>query len=140
MPLYVREGSLSNPFWLPANEGYSVVPRPGTVAEVDIPVTETGSIDGVVRLAETGAGLPGVNVRLVDTDGELVTQTNSYFDGFFAFDQIRYGTYRLQIGQSGRFAVVEEPGEIVVDADSPFALEQDIVIERRTSPAHTATP
>lgn len=132
-PLYVREGSLSNPFWLPADEGYSFVPRPGTVSVLDIPVTQTGSIDGVVRLAQTGAGLPGVNVQVIDDDGEVVKETNSFFDGFFAFDQIRYGTYRLRIGQSARFAVVEGPGKIVVDAESPFALEQDIVIERRAA-------
>lgn len=126
----LRERSLANPFWLPAAEGYRVIPKPGTVTEIDIPVTATGSIDGAVRLRDSDAGLPGVTVRLLDETGNVVKTTTSYFDGFFAFDQIRYGTYYLDIGQRDRFSEVVPPDKIELGHDTPFASQQDILLER----------
>jgi len=127
----LRSQSLENPFWLPAEDGYSVVPRPGAPVELDMPVTMTGAVDGTVRMAETGEGVPGITVRLIDSDGEVVKETVSFFGGFFAFDQVRYGSYRLAIAQTKRFKVVDAPPEVMVNNDMPFASQQDIGLARR---------
>lgn len=101
----VRERSLDNPFWLPRHEGYSIVPRPGVVQELDIPINETGAIDGTVKLAETDEPMSGVPLKLVAADGDTEATTTSSYGGFFAFDQVRYGNYKLELGDTGSWTL-----------------------------------
>jgi len=127
--LTVRERSLDNPFWLPAHEGYALVPRPGATPRVDIPISETGAVDGTVRLKRTGEGIPGIPLRLVDQDGDTVAKADSAYGGFFAFDRLRYGSYTLRLGDTDTWKLVE-PVELAIDHNAPVASRQTVEVHR----------
>jgi len=114
----VREQSLDNPFWVPRHEGYSVVTRPGVVKDVDIPINETGAIDGTVKLAATDEPLSGVPLKLVAADGDTEASTTSSYGGFFAFDQVRYGDYTVELGDTDSW-VLKAPVKVAIDPEEP---------------------
>jgi hypothetical protein len=100
----VDAASLDNPFWLADDAGRDVVLRPGRTAEIEIPVTPTGSVEGTV-FAATDKGLRPVadlTVSLLTKDGKLLRESRSAYDGYYYFDRIPPGSYRLRAGSSRR--------------------------------------
>ena len=47
----------------------------------------------------------GVELELVDAAGRVVASTLTEFDGFFLFDRVAYGSYRLRLGASSARAL-----------------------------------
>lgn len=97
--LRVDRGTLEDPFWVAEPDGYRMVPRPGSLAEVAFPVVSTGEIDGTVFRTwadETGEAA-GVLVQLVDDKDEVIRELRTAYDGFFLFDFVRPGTYTLRV-------------------------------------------
>ena len=97
-PVLVRldEGSLGDPYLAPGSPGTVIVPRPGVPLHVELPVTRSGEVEGLL-LSTSGYEMQGVQLELVDRTGAVVAETISEFDGFFLFDRIPYGTYRLRV-------------------------------------------
>ncbi|WBY16960.1 carboxypeptidase regulatory-like domain-containing protein [Erythrobacteraceae bacterium WH01K] len=97
-PVLVRldEGSLGDPYLTPASTGMVIVPRPGVPLEVELPVGRSGEVEGLL-LSTSGYEMQGVQLELVDARGAVMAETISEFDGFFLFDGVPYGTYRLRI-------------------------------------------
>ncbi|WP_143131022.1 carboxypeptidase-like regulatory domain-containing protein [Roseospirillum parvum] len=94
------EATLEDPFWVAPRPGVSVVGRPGAVAEVDFPVVPTGEIDGTTYLVKPDGERTEVSntrLELVDAEGRVVATTRSEYDGFFLFDLVPPGTYRLRV-------------------------------------------
>ncbi|MEE4153280.1 MAG: carboxypeptidase-like regulatory domain-containing protein [Erythrobacter sp.] len=92
----VDESSLADPFLAPAGKGIVITPRPGVMAELKLPVTPTGEVEGML-VGANGIDMPGVVLQLVDQRGNEVARTISEFDGFFLFERIPYGRYRLVV-------------------------------------------
>ncbi|GAA4047240.1 hypothetical protein [Parerythrobacter jejuensis] len=92
----IDASSLDDPFLAPASEGVVIVPRPGVHAEIDIPISATGEVEGVI-LSSSGRELGGLDLELMDTAGRVVASTISEFDGFFLFERVPYGNYRLRV-------------------------------------------
>jgi hypothetical protein len=44
-----------------------------------------------------GLGFEGVDLELVDSTGKAVATARTDFDGFFLFERVAYGTYRLRV-------------------------------------------
>ena len=97
-PVLVRldEGSLGDPYLAPGSKGTVIVPRPGIPLEVELPVSRSGEVEGLL-LSPDGAEMQGVELELIDRKGQIVAETVSEFDGFFLFDGVPYGTYRLRV-------------------------------------------
>ncbi|WP_379548627.1 carboxypeptidase regulatory-like domain-containing protein [Qipengyuania sp. DSG2-2] len=97
-PVLVRldEGSLGDPYLAPGSVGTVIVPRPGVPLSVELPVTRSGEVEGLL-LSTTGYEMQGVQLELLDARGQVVSETVSEFDGFFLFDRVPYGTYRLRV-------------------------------------------
>ncbi len=97
-PVLVRldEGSLGDPYLAPGTAGMVIVPRPGVPLEVELPVSRSGEVEGLL-LSTSGYEMQGVQLELVDARGAVVAETISEFDGFFLFDRVPYGTYQLRI-------------------------------------------
>lgn len=96
----IERGTFDDPFWIPAFEGISVRPRPGSVTEVDFPVHISGEIDGTVYITDrAGDRRPakGVQLSLYDVEGEKVQESGAAFDGFYLFSQIPPGTYYIVV-------------------------------------------
>lgn len=126
--LRIAEGSLENPFWVPAIEGRGFVGRPGISWTADFPVVLTGEIDGTVFLERDGKQREAANVRLelVGEDGEVTATCKSQFDGFYLFQRVRPGRYSVRVAaeQAVRLGLHAAPrpvrmagGEVVTGID-----------------------
>ncbi|NJM50318.1 MAG: carboxypeptidase regulatory-like domain-containing protein [Sphingomonadales bacterium] len=92
----IDESSLPDPFVQPATKGIVVTPRPGIPFVVELPLVAAGEIAGTLQ-KEGGRILSGVDIDLIDSKGNIVKTTRSEYDGFFLFEGVPYGKYRLQI-------------------------------------------
>lgn len=98
--ILVDKTTLEDPFWEPTIEGVSIVPRPAHIHDINIPVIETGEIDGIVyREMKDGTEMPFTNVRmqLIDKNGNIVQETRSKYDGFYLFEKIPLGNYQVRV-------------------------------------------
>ncbi|WP_316979678.1 MSCRAMM family protein [Shumkonia mesophila] len=95
----VDPGSLEDPFWVPQPEGISIVPRPGSTATHDFAVVSTGEVDGTVFRVIGGKARPvsGAVVQLVGEKGEVVRTERSAYDGFYLFQFVPPGRYRVRV-------------------------------------------
>ena len=96
----LKTESLEDPFWEPSLKGNSIVPRPGHVEILDIPVVVTGEIDGTL-LIENKTGektrLKHMPVQLVDKSGQVIQETKSEYDGFYLFMKVPPGDYFVRL-------------------------------------------
>lgn len=58
-----------------------------------------GEVDGTLVKAG-GTSLEGVDLELVDARGIVMSRTRSDFDGYFLFERVPYGQYRLRIAKA----------------------------------------
>ena len=100
----IDESTLPDPFLVPVGKGFVMTPRPGVAAELEIAVSPTGEIEGVIHgLEDTPRA--GVELELVDAAGRVAATTLTEYDGFFLFDRVAYGTYRLRLAASSARAL-----------------------------------
>lgn len=92
----IDETSLRDPFLAPSVKGVVVTPRPGVVAQIELAISPTGEVEGSL-LNPSGIEQPGVRLELVNPQGAVVAETISEFDGFFLFQRVPYGEYRLRV-------------------------------------------
>ncbi len=131
--------SLEDPYWMPVREGVELVPRPGKSAVVDFPVSPTGEVDGTV-FVRRGGGLQEVsNVRLqlVDEAGEVVRDARSEFDGFYLFQFVMPGSYRVRVSpeQAERLKLKVPASQAVsIEPHGNVVSGVDIILERLSPP------
>ena len=92
----IDEASLSDPMLVPKKALQVVVPRPGVPAEVEIGLVGGGDIEGAL-VKSGGIGFEGLGIELLDAAGKVVATAQSDFDGFFLFERVAYGSYRLRL-------------------------------------------
>ncbi|MFN2099333.1 collagen binding domain-containing protein [Altererythrobacter sp. MF3-039] len=111
----IDESSLDDPFLAPGTKGIVVVPRPGVSTMLELPISPSGEVEGVL-LNTSGIEIGGVELELIDRAGKVVARTASDFDGFFLFQRVPYGEYRLRVGESSArtLAVKRGLGEALV--------------------------
>ena len=138
----IDESTLPDPFLMPRGKGVVVTPRPGVAMVIELAVAPTGEVEGVVNGPE-GAPLPGVRLELVDAAGEVMARTMSEYDGFFLFDRVAYGRYRLQLAPESQAALgvapdlasgVEVNAEKAVERVGTIRLRAATTIAQATGP------
>ena len=102
--LNVDASSIEDPLLMPKGRGVVIVPRPGVAAEVLLPVAPTGEVEGVL-LGADGEVASGVMLELVDREGAVPARVQSEYDGYFLFDRVPYGDYRLRVGSASAMAI-----------------------------------
>jgi hypothetical protein len=103
VPVGVDVTSLDDPMLVPKQAIQVVVPRPGVAADVAIPLVGGGDVEGA--LIKSGElGFEGVDVELVDGSGKVAGTARTDFDGFFLFERVPYGDYRLRISAASAAA------------------------------------
>jgi len=114
--------TLEDPMLLPGNEGYSLIARPGTMARLEIPVVETGLIEGKVSGPDDRPAIRTA-VILRSPDGAEQARTSTAYDGYFAFEPLRLGTYivALEDDANGR--------EVVLTSDEPFVYGAELITD-----------
>ncbi len=99
MTVGIDESSLSDPMLVPRNALQVVVPRPGIAAQVDIALVGGGDVEGAI-VKSGGMGFEGLDLELVDASGKIAATARSDFDGFFLFERVAYGEYRLRVAKA----------------------------------------
>lgn len=120
--LAVDPGSIADPLLAPKGRGVVLVPRPGVAAEIQLAVTPTGEVEGTM-FDSAGEPREGVALELVNGSGQVAATTRSEFDGYFLFDRVPYGDYRLRIGRASAetLGVAAETGHgIRIDRKAPI--------------------
>ncbi|MDX1931472.1 MAG: carboxypeptidase-like regulatory domain-containing protein [Capsulimonadales bacterium] len=128
-PAHLRVGaeSLGDPLRIPQIAGRRFVPRPGNVPVLDFPIGGSGEISGTVREGSARREAAGIFLDLLDTGGRVVASTRSAYDGFFAFNRVRPGRFRLRLtdatGKTLERAIVVPPEGAFLDGVD-FLLEK----------------
>jgi hypothetical protein len=104
------ESTLPDPFLVPRGKGQVVTPRSGVAAVIELAVSPTGEVEGEVLSADDRP-LPGVELELVSSDGQVVARAMSEYDGFFLFERVPYGRLHLQLAKSSEL-VLGPAGEL----------------------------
>ncbi|MBA3511237.1 carboxypeptidase-like regulatory domain-containing protein [Sphingomonas sp.] len=94
----IDESSLSDPMLVPKKALQVVVPRPGVPAHVEIGLVGGGDIEGAI-VKSGGLGFEGLDLELVDGAGKTIATTRTDFDGFFLFQRVPYGEYRIRLSK-----------------------------------------
>ncbi|MCZ8172229.1 MAG: carboxypeptidase-like regulatory domain-containing protein, partial [Brevundimonas sp.] len=120
MPVLVSidAGTLPDPLLQPKGQGVVVVPRPGVMAKISLPLAPTGEVEALL-LGPDGEPRDGVTVELTDAAGTVIRQVQSDFDGFLLFDSVPYGSYRLRIGAASAAAL-----EVRADIDQTLRIDR----------------
>ncbi|HSG33058.1 MAG TPA: carboxypeptidase-like regulatory domain-containing protein, partial [Sphingomonadaceae bacterium] len=105
----IDESTLPDPYLQPVGKGIVVTPRPGIAANIELALAPTGEVEGEIH-GLAGTPLAGVELELVNGLGEVVATTVSEFDGFFLFDGVLYGQYRLRVSESSAVAIGAQQG------------------------------
>ena len=94
----IDHDSLGDPSLTPMNALKVMVPRPGVTGEIDIPLVGAGLVEGT--LVNPTGPVEGVELILLDRTGSIVARTRSDFDGYFLFEGVAYGNYRLALAKT----------------------------------------
>jgi hypothetical protein len=79
----IDENTLPDPFMV-TSPPVAVRPRPTHINTMNIPVWETGEIEGQSE--------PGELIELLE-NGKVIDSTHAEFDGFFLFEKVRFNKY-----------------------------------------------
>jgi len=119
----------------PTHPGHSITPRPGDWVKFDFPVIRTGSLEGYVLTrpedGEDTQGLGRILVELVEQDTqELIARQRSAFDGYFYFEGIPPGNYRLVLDSVAPSRILKSPqAPIEVRSDGGMLAVRDFVLK-----------
>lgn len=125
----IDETTLEDPFLAPSGPGVVVTPRPGVIAQIELAISPTGEVEGTV-INPSGVEQPGLKLELVDRRGAVVAQTLSEFDGFFLFQRVPYGEYRLQVNEDGADRLKVAQTLSLADGRRAFTLGRDTDVVR----------
>lgn len=83
----------------PSRPGFELVPRPGRIHTSDFAIVTLSDIEGTAYFrAESGTrAVSRLQLRLLRPDGSLAARARSESDGFFLFERLPAGTYRLEL-------------------------------------------
>ncbi|GEJ57361.1 carboxypeptidase-like regulatory domain-containing protein [Anaeromyxobacter diazotrophicus] len=115
----VDEAALEDPQWKAGAGGLTVLARPGKSQLADLPVIPTAVVEGTVSLRERRAQRPleGAEVLLLDAAGEVAGRARTSYDGWYAFEGVRPGVYRLRLSDATvRELALASPAEREIEA------------------------
>ena len=129
----IDESSLPSPLIRSAIPGVVVTPRPGVATRVLLPLVAAGEVEGVL-VRSGGNGIEGVDLELVDPRGTIRATTRTDFDGFFLFESVPYGQYKLRVSALAAQAANLAPdlSNVVLDRQRPRARIGTISVEARS--------
>jgi hypothetical protein len=148
VPVQVNETSLEDPAMRPITAIYRIIPRPGRVTRVGIPIAFFGEIVGTTRIRR-GSGTAefgGIEVELLKSSGERFRLLRSAYDGFFELRDLPLGDYILRISPQdvARLQLKEPPvRRFHIDSAKNLFEGQDFTLEELPSVpemAPTASP
>lgn len=122
----IDESSVDDPYYKTSSQGYAIQPRPASMPIVDLPMIETGAIDGSVFYNETGNPVEGIMLELVNKEGEIIQTSETAFDGFYTFEFVPPGSYVVRADPKYGVDIPEQ--EVVVNPDELFSSGVDLLL------------
>ena len=94
----VATNTIDDPYMVPSDKtpGYRVYPRPGIVHTVQLPLIETGAIDGTLSWEADGRPIGGLSLQLMNAQGDIVKESKTGSDGYFTFERIPPNSYTIR--------------------------------------------
>jgi len=93
---------LEDPYLVATNRYYSVYTHAGSDLTFNLPVQHTGDIEGQILSyqaqkpnGEHVMAKPGTEIELYDKDNKLVAKTTAEYDGYYSFNTMPVGRYRV---------------------------------------------
>ncbi|MFZ1375478.1 MAG: carboxypeptidase-like regulatory domain-containing protein [Geothrix sp.] len=139
VPVAVDGASLEDLSLQPSEAATFILPRPGKVIRLDVPVQILGEVNGTTR-RRVGAAtkdLGGLEVELTSADHKLVRRIRTAYDGFFELRNLPLGSYTLTVTpeECQRLRLVKVPRRtFVVDPTHTVHDGQDLVVESGDQP------
>jgi hypothetical protein len=105
----LESGTLTDPYWTAKKSDFDLITHAGAITNLDFPIALSGDADGYVKL-KIGNDLTeaaNVELELVDAGGNIVKTTRSANDGYYIFQGVPYGKYKVRtsIDQSIRLGL-----------------------------------
>ncbi|HEX8412929.1 MAG TPA: carboxypeptidase-like regulatory domain-containing protein [Sphingomicrobium sp.] len=111
--------SLADPMLVPKKPLQVVVPRPGVPALIEIGLVGGGDVEGAL-VKSGGSGMEGLMIDLVDASGKTMSTAQTDFDGFFLFERVPYGKYRIRVQEDSAVSarvIRDIAGEVLISPD-----------------------
>lgn|GEM_PF-363832 len=136
--IQIDPASLPDITLAPAKPGVEVVPRAGRLHAIDYPVVALSEIEGTASFVSNGVakGVSGVRLTLSEENGKIVGIVKTELDGYYFFERVMPGSYRLSIdpAQAGRLNLCPlDFGTITVGYESDV-IARDIEIKSCEAP------
>lgn len=97
--IYIDEGSLPDPYFMPALSSANVITHAGGTNRVEFPVHTVNEIEGTVfrQANEESRGISKLKLSLQDEQQQTIAITTTESDGYFYFSKIPPGNYTIEI-------------------------------------------
>lgn len=134
VPVAVDASSLEDLSLQPSEEAIFILPRPGKVIRLDVPVQILGEVNGTTRrrMGTHTMDLGGLEVELTSADRKIVRRIRTAYDGFFEIRNLPIGTYTLTVTKEERqrLHLIKVPKRtFIVDSTHTVHDGQDLVVE-----------
>lgn len=119
---------------------FAIEMRPGKVIEVDLPFYRAGDIDGIVYSRRSDGRertARGITIELINREGEVVAKTVSASDGFYSFQRVLPGRYRVV--PKGQLTLSTSIGEAIVTNEGNFIGGYNLVISEEGNQSNRAS-
>jgi len=137
--IQVDTATLPDIAYAPVTRGIEVVPRPGRVHAADFAIQELSEVEGTAYFADGSGsrGVSGLRLQLVDARGEVFRSRRTESDGFFLFDQVCPGKYRIALepDQAARLGIVLADPQPVVIGPEADVVRLRLSVTRALEPA-----
>lgn len=116
--------TLPDPLMKQEGDGFSFLARPGHIVQAEVPVVQTGDINGTVFQKPNRTALPGITLELLDATGKVVASMRTAYDGYYEFSDLQPAIYQLRIKAEDltrRHLMLPEPKKILLQGEVPEA-------------------
>jgi hypothetical protein len=138
----VDPSSLPDILMAPASRGVEIVPRSGRFHVMDFPFIALSEIEGTITFegADTSRGVSGLRLLLLDHKGEIAGSTRTERGGYYFFEQIKPGAFKLALDQeqAERLGICMVTSAAIEIAPTGDIYKRDAVIRECTSGAREA--
>jgi hypothetical protein len=138
----VDPSSLPDIMMAPVSPGVEIVPRAGRFHVMDFPIVVLSEIEGTITYegADKARGVSGLRVQLVDATGKTVASTRTERGGFYFFEQVKPGSYKLAMDQqqADRLGICMVADAVIKVAPTGDVYTQNAVIRECALPARLA--
>ena len=131
----IDPSSIKDPLLTPEHKAFDVVTRPGSTVVVDFPLIMTTTIEGNLYILDAqGKKQPVKNgiVELQDKDGKPLRRVMTEFDGYYSFDQVAAGEYKLGVPDEvlkDNNAVLPQKPPVNIQTVTEFISDKNIVLQ-----------